>query len=290
MTVVLCIAINYVNSILVYTFSRHQVFNMNPRYILYIHLVINDIILLTMFTLLQVLSYILLSLYVSLCIVVLMTAIFASQNNPLTLAVMAVECYIAICFPLRHAQICSIKKTYITIGLIWAINTLSVLPELFVALATESLEFFHSRVFCLRENVFRQPYFKTKRDVANIVFMVIVWLTLFYTYLQILFTAKAAAADARKARNTILLHGFQLLLCMLTYVFFAMIEGLTYLFPKGVLDIRYTVAILVHVLPRLISPVIYGLRDKTFRQYLKRYRICSVQVKIHPQKTLKRPL
>ncbi|XP_040014841.1 odorant receptor 131-2-like [Xiphias gladius] len=290
-TVVLCISINYVNCTLVHTFKKHQVFNMNPRYILYIHLVINDIILLTLFTLIQVLSYIVFTLNVSFCIVLLTIAIFANLNNPLTLAVMAVECYVAICFPLRHTQICTAKRTYVVIGVIWMLSTLSILPDVFVALATESMEFFHSRVFCLRENVFRKPYLTEKRDISNTVFLVIVWLTLFYAYFRILVSAQAATAatDTKKARNTVLLHGFQLLLCMLTYVFHRMLEGLTYLFPKGVLAIRFLISIVVQVLPRLISPVVYGLRDKTFRKYLKRYLLCT-SANIRPQKLPKGPL
>ncbi|XP_039653077.1 odorant receptor 131-2-like [Perca fluviatilis] len=286
-TVVLCISINYVNSTLVYTFTKHQVFNVNPRYILYIHLVINDIVLLSLFTLLQVLSYIVYTLNVSLCIVLLMIATIASLNNPLTLAFMAVECYIAICLPLHHTQICTVRKTYVVIGLIWAISILSILPDLFVALATEPLQFFRSRVFCLRDNVFRDPNLTVKRDVSNSVCMVIVWLTLFYTYFWIMFAAKAAATDAKKARNTVLLHGFQLLLCMLTYVFHLIIQGLTYLFPNEALAIRFTASIFIQVLPRLISPVVYGLRDKTFRNHLKRYLFCTTSASTHPQTTQK---
>ena len=246
---------------------------MNPRYILYIHLVINDIILLTLFTLIQVLSYIVFTLNVSFCIFLLMITIPANLNNPVTLAAMAVECYIAICFPLRHTQICTVKKAYVVIGLTWVIGTLSVLTDLFFTLATESMEFLHSRVFCLPKNVFRHPSLTEKSNISNIMLMVIVWITLFYTYFRIIFAAKAAAADVRKARNTVLLHGFQLILCMLTYVYGLTIEGLTYLFPRGVLAIRFTVSILIHVLPRLISPVIYGLRDKTFRKFLQQYRL-----------------
>ena len=250
-----------------------QVLNMNSRYILYIHMVINDIILMTLFTLLQVLSYIVFTLNISFCMFLLMIGIVASLNNPLTLAAMALECYIAICFPLRHSQICTVKKAYVVIGLTWVIGTLSVLADLFVTLATESMEFLHSRVFCFPKNVFRHPSLAEKGNISNIVLMVIVWITLFYTYFRIIFAAKAAAADVRKARNTVLLHGFQLILCMLTYIYDLAIEGLTYLFPRGVLAIRFTVSILIHVLPRLISPVIYGLRDKTFRKFLQRYRL-----------------
>ncbi|XP_071396991.1 odorant receptor 131-2-like [Centroberyx affinis] len=262
-TVALCISINYVNGTLIHTFNKHQIFKMKPRYILFIHLVINDMILLTLSGLIQVLSYILFTINVSLCIFLLMLAIFANLNTPLTLAVMAVECYIAIC--------------------------LSVLPDLFVTLVTEPLEFFRSRVFCLREAIFRNPYLTEKRDVSYIVCLVLIWLTLFYTYFKILFAAKAAAADAKKARNTVLLHGFQLLLCMLTYVCHLVIKGVTYLFPTGVLAIRFTIYILIQILPRLISPVIYGLRDKTFCKYLKRYLFCKMCIKTNPKTTLKRP-
>ncbi|XP_071767386.1 odorant receptor 131-2-like [Centroberyx gerrardi] len=250
-TVALCISINYVNGTLVHTFNKHQIFKMNPRYILFIHLVINDMILLTLSGLIQVLSYILFTLNVSLCIFLLMFAIFANLNTPLTLAIWTVQ------------------KTYAVICLIWVLSTLSILPDLFVTLVTEPLEFFRSRVFCLRETIFRNPYLTEKRDVSYIVFLVLIWLILFYTYFKILFAAKAAAADAKKARNTVLLHGFQLLLCMLTYVCHLVIKGVTYLFPTGVLAIRFTIYILIQILPRLISPVIYGLRDKTFSKYLK---------------------
>ncbi|XP_028285612.1 odorant receptor 131-2-like [Parambassis ranga] len=282
-TVVLSISIVYVNATLVHTFKKHQIFNTNPRYILYIHLVINDIILLIMLTLLQLLSYIMLTLNVTFCAIMLMIAIISSLNNPLTLAVMAVECYIAICFPLSHPQICTIKKTYAVITVIWMLSTLSILPDLFVVLATESNEFFHSKVLCLRENIFKNPILNRKRDVTNIMFLVIVWFTLFYTYFRILFAAQAASANAKKARNTVMLHGFQLLLCMLSYLFNIMIEGLTSLFPKGGLIIRYLVTLFIQILPRLISPMVYGLRDKTFRRYLIRYTMFyTTKAKIQP--------
>ncbi|XP_058488221.1 odorant receptor 131-2-like [Solea solea] len=283
-TVVLCISINYVNSTLVHTFIKHQVFNMNPRYILYIHLVINDIILLTLFTLIQVVSYIVWTLNVSLCMTLVLAAVFATINNPLTLAFMAVECYVAICFPLRHTQICTVKKTYAVIGVIWMLSSFYVLPDLFIALATESVEFFHSRLVCRTDYVFRNPGRNERRKIFNIVFLIGVWLTLFYTYFRILVTAQAAATDAKKARNTVLLHGFQLLLCMLTYAYYLMIEGLLFLFPNGIMVIRFAVSIFIHILPRLISPVVYGLRDKTFRKYLKNYLFCMTSSDTHPQK------
>uniref|UniRef100_A0A8D3C357 G-protein coupled receptors family 1 profile domain-containing protein n=1 Tax=Scophthalmus maximus TaxID=52904 RepID=A0A8D3C357_SCOMX len=254
-TVVLCISIVYINSTLVHTFKKHQVFNMNPRYILYIHLVINDIIL-----------YFFYKINASFCCLLITFAVFTTFNTPLNLAVMAVECYIAISLPLRHADFCTIKRTYILIGWIWAMSAVSTLPDVFIVMATEPARLFHSTIFCERDNLFRHPISLKKRDVSYIISLIGVWLTIFYTYFKIFFAAKAAKedGDATKARNTILLHGFQLLLCMLTYIGHIVRK-------KNYAHATFVSYIFIQVLPRFISPIVYGLRDKTFRHHLKKH-------------------
>nr|XP_046241083.1 odorant receptor 131-2-like [Scatophagus argus] len=272
---VLGISINYINAGLIHTFSTHQIFYMNPRYILFIHLVVNDMIQVTLTVILFVISYTIYKLNVSVCCVFILLALFTTENTPLNLACMAVECYIAICIPLRHAQICTVKRTLMLIGLIWTTTLLSVISDLFITLATQPLDFFHSRVFCLRKTVFPNPLIIKKRDVTYSVFLVIVWLTIFYTYFKILFTAKTASKDAKKARNTILLHGFQLLLCMSTYVAPQLLDVIQQQLLKTHTDSLFIFYIIVQVLPRSISPFIYGIRDNTFRKYLRRYLLCT---------------
>lgn len=225
-------------------------------------------------TLLHVISYAFHTINVSFCLILLIITILTTLNTPLNLAGMAVECYIAICIPLRHGQICTIKKTNILIGLIWVASAFSILPDLFILLATEPLQFFHSKLFCARDYVFRSSYSLKKRNASHIVCLVLVWLTLFYTYFRILFAAKEATAGIKKARNTILLHGFQLLLCMLTYVRPMFEQCLLYLLPKQYLAIRFATYVIVQILPRFVSPIIYGLRDQTFRRYVRRYLLC----------------
>ncbi|XP_023254387.1 olfactory receptor 52E8-like [Seriola lalandi dorsalis] len=196
--VVLGITISYINATMVHTFNKHHIFKMNPRFILFIHLVFNDMIQLTTSISLFIFSYTFHTIYVSICCLLILPAIFTTQNTPLNLAFMAAECYIAVCVPLRYNYICTAKRTYIVIGIIWAMSSLSVLPDVFILLATEPLEFLNSRVYCSRDTVFRSTYSLKKRDTSHIVFLVVVWLTLFYTYFRILFVAKAANADAKK--------------------------------------------------------------------------------------------
>ncbi|XP_051270723.1 odorant receptor 131-2-like isoform X2 [Dicentrarchus labrax] len=273
--IVLAITINYINATLVHTFNKHHIFKLNPRYILFIHLTFNDMIQLTTSISLFVFSYAFHTIYVSLCCLLILPAILTTRNTPLNLAFMAAECYIAVCIPLRYNNICTVKRTYIVIGIIWTMSSLSVLPDVFILLATEPLEFLNSRVFCSRDSVFRSPYTVKKRDVSHILFLVVVWLTLFYSYFRILFVAKAANADAKKARNTILLHGFQVLLCMTSYVRPMLSQVLTYLFPGSLASINFVMFIINQILPRFVSPIVYGLRDKTFRKYFKSY-LCTV--------------
>ncbi|XP_062272257.1 odorant receptor 131-2-like [Scomber scombrus] len=274
--VVLGISINYINANLIHTFRKHQIFYMNPRYVLFIHLVVNDMIQMTLTVILFVISYTLYKLNVSVCCIFILIALFTTENTPLNLACMAVECYIAICLPLHHVQICTVKRTLMLIGLMWMTSMFSVLPDLFITLATEPLDFFRSRVFCLRQTAFPHPLIVQKRDITYAVFLVIVWLTIFYTYFKILLTAKTASKDAKKARNTIMLHGFQLLLCMTTYVAPQLLNVLQQWFPKNHADFLFAYYIIVQVLPRSISPIIYGIRDNTFRKYLKKYLLCQV--------------
>ncbi|XP_015254141.1 PREDICTED: olfactory receptor 1N2-like [Cyprinodon variegatus] len=285
------ISINYINGTLIHTFRKHQIFYMNPRYILFIHLVVNDMIQLTASISLFVISYVFYKINASFCCFIVTFAVFTTVNTPLNLALMAVECYIAVCFPLQHAELCTIKRTYFLIGCIWVLSAASILPDIFIILATEPLWLFHATIFCQRDNLFRRPINIQKRDVSHIIFLTGVWFTLFFTYFRIFFVAQAANSakgKAKSARNTILLHGVQLLLCMLTYVAPLAQKIFLFLAPAYSVQILFVLYILIQILPRLVSPIVYGLRDCTFKQYLGKYFLCTVRAanKLHPSAKL----
>uniref|UniRef100_A0A3Q3BA76 G-protein coupled receptors family 1 profile domain-containing protein n=1 Tax=Kryptolebias marmoratus TaxID=37003 RepID=A0A3Q3BA76_KRYMA len=244
----------------------------NPRYILFIHLVLNETIQLLSSLLLYIFA--LATIFVSLCVLFLLPAILATVNIPLNLACMVTECYISVCVPLHYNNICTVKRTKIVIGVIWAISILSILPDVFILFITEDPQFISSRVFCDREMVFRSSYSFKKRDATHTFLLVVVCLTLFYTYFRIFFVANAAKADASKARKTILLHGFQMLLGTMAYAHPLLIQFLLYFFPKGRVVIKLTTFVIIQIIPRFLSPAVYGLRDKTFRKYLKKNWIC----------------
>ncbi|XP_072237911.1 odorant receptor 131-2-like [Leuresthes tenuis] len=271
------LTINYINGTLIHTFRKHQVFYVNPRYILFIHLVSNDMIQLNATISLFILSYVN-KINASICCFIVTFAVFTTLNTPLNLAVMAVECYIAVCLPLRHPQLCTIKRTYILIGCIWAFSAVSILTDVFIILATEPARLFYSTIFCERDNLFRHPISLEKRDVSYLIYLSAVWLTLLYTYFRIFFAAKAANSvdgNIKKARNTILLHGFQLLLSMLTFITHLLKNTFRKWFPKYYMNVLFAFYIIVQILPRFVSPIVYGLRDKIFKQYLRKHLLCT---------------
>ncbi|XP_027002150.2 odorant receptor 131-2-like [Tachysurus fulvidraco] len=270
----LYVFINYINGTLVHTFVSHEIINENPRYILFIHMVVNDMIQLTISVMLHLIVYIFYRINVSLCCVLLIIAVFTTLNTPLNLAGMAIERYIAICNPLYHSQICTMRRTYILISLIWFLGSIPILPDLFILVATEPSEFFYSPVICTRDSVFRHPYLVEKRNISHLIYLSFVWLTLVYTYFRIMFAAKAAGSQVKKARNTIILHGLQLVLCMFTYIGPPLESFFTTLFPTFTSEIRYINFLFVQVLPRFLSPIIYGWRDQMLSSYLKRKFLC----------------
>uniref|UniRef100_A0A3B4B844 G-protein coupled receptors family 1 profile domain-containing protein n=1 Tax=Periophthalmus magnuspinnatus TaxID=409849 RepID=A0A3B4B844_9GOBI len=267
--VLICIAINFINSVLIHTFQKNEIFFTKPRYILFIHMVINDMLHLILTVLVLTITYVFYILPVPMCMVFILFIIFTTENTPLNLACMALECYIAICYPLHHTKICTVKRTHVLLALIWLITVISGISDLFITLASSPINFFYTKVVCLRTSVFPSPVVAQKRNFSYIVLLFVVWFVIVYTYFKILISAKTASKDIKKARNTIILHGFQVLMCMTVYATPTLRERLIQLFPKSGPDIQFIVYVTVQVMPRSLSPIVYGIKDTTFRKHMK---------------------
>lgn len=277
----LALIIIVINGMLVVTFSCNPVFHRESRYILYINLVINDILMICISVTLYVLTYAMPYINVSVCCTLLAIASTTYMSTPLNLAGMAVERYIAICKPLHHTRICTVKRTYMIIYLLWGTGALPAIIDIIIITAMKPSTFFNYLTFCQPIIVYNTAYHAQKTIVTQAIYMSIVWITLIYTYLKVLFIAKVASSkhhqnSAKKARNTILLHACQLLLCMMSYVTPVLDMLLIPFFPAHRTKITFFNYLLTNIVPRLLSPLIYGIRDQKFVTHIKGYFSCNV--------------
>ncbi|XP_030274867.1 odorant receptor 131-2-like [Sparus aurata] len=276
-TFAIAVIINFINGTFVYTYFKSHVFQRDPRYVLYIHLVINDMIMLTTAVALQIITYTI-PLKLAPCCILLLILATTNRNSPLNLAGMALERYIAVCKPLHHVQICTVQRTSGFITLIWAISLMPSVTDVIFLVATQPLSIFSRNVICYESNIFRTPFHKTHREIIQGLLLCFVFLTVLITYLNVLWAARAASglnqASARNARNTILLHGVQLLICMSSFVSPFINIMLVTTWPEKRTTILFTSYLVTGILPRLLSPLIYGIRDKTFSSHI-RMLFCS---------------
>ncbi|XP_047438226.1 odorant receptor 131-2-like [Mugil cephalus] len=283
-TFALGLIINCINGAFVYTYFKSEVFQQDPRYVLYIHLVVNDMIVLTVSVVLQIITYTI-PLSFSTCCMLILIVVTTNKNSPLNLAGMAVERYIAVCRPLHHTQICTVQRTYALIALIWGVSLIPSITDIIILLATQPLSVFSNSVLCYPSYIYNTSYHKTHSLVVQVLLLSFVFLTLIITYLKVFCTARAVSAadqaSARNACNTILLHGLQLLICMLSYVAPFINLFLATARPQDSTKIFFATYLFTNVLPRLLSPLIYGVRDKKFSSHMRLNFCCKCK---NPQK------
>ncbi|XP_067228738.1 odorant receptor 131-2-like [Chanodichthys erythropterus] len=287
--VIVCLAliINVINGMLVVTFFSNTMFSRDSRYILYIHLVINDMLMIFLSVILYVLSYASPLVNASVCCILVVLGATTFMITPLNLAGMAIERFIAICKPLHHSQICTPQRTYIFLCLLWVLGAIPSLSDIIILFSIQPISSFRSLVLCYPFSLFPYKAHQDRTTASQVIYMALVWIILIYTYCRVLFTARKAVSkgSANKARSTILLHGVQLLLCMLSYIAPVLDMIVTPFFPFHRTKITFFNYLITNIIPRLLSPLIYGVRDQKFVKQMKEYFTCKVIiVRIVPSK------
>ncbi|XP_036379921.1 odorant receptor 131-2-like [Megalops cyprinoides] len=266
----------YVNSIMFFTLRSKPVFRETSRYILFANIVLSDSVLLLSSTVVYSFATLYLYVFKAVCALVILFSITTYTFTPLNLAVMSLERYVAICYPLRHAEITTQRRTNITIGVLWFLASFNIVIDLFYTTVTKPHSF-NTPIFCTRERLLIAKWQLDFFHGLNSFYLVAVAVIIIYTYIAIMVAARSISTDkdsAKKARQTVLLHLIQLGLCLTSFLYGVFESMLSTIDLTLFLHLRVLLFFVLIILPRCLSPLIYGLRDDTFRPLFLSYFRC----------------
>ncbi|XP_071352993.1 odorant receptor 129-1 [Trachinotus anak] len=264
-------------AVMLHIFVSHRQFLETTRYILFAYMLVNDT--------LQLLSSVLLFLFVMgqvkfaivYCFPLLFISTATFQNTPLILATMSLERYVAIFYPLQRPATWRSDRIWIIILSLWLISCIFPIIEYSIGERDSAVDVFSTPVFCKTVVVNSSPIQTLFKAAASVLFFAVVAVIILFTYVRILLETRKLRQDrvsVNKAMYTVLLHGLQLLLCMLAFTH-PITETLIVLhanwLPEDIAFFNYFCFILI---PRFLSPLIYGFRDQSLRGYIGKIFLC----------------
>ncbi|KAF7218431.1 odorant receptor 129-1 isoform X2 [Nothobranchius furzeri] len=216
-----------------------------------------------------------------LCVPLLFLSTGTFQNTNLILAVMSLERYVAIFYPLQRPTFWRSDRIWIIILSLWVISFTFPITEFFLGKQNPAADVLLSHVLCKAVVVNSLPVQGLFRAAVSVLFFAVVAVVILFTYVRILMETRKLRQDrasVRKALHTVLLHGLQLLLCMLAFTH-PFTETLIVMHTKWLQeDIAFFNYFCFILFPRFLSPLIYGFRDQSLRKHIQN------RFARHPQK------
>ncbi|XP_030009410.1 odorant receptor 131-2-like [Sphaeramia orbicularis] len=277
-----CCVFFFINGIMLFTLRSKTVFRETCRYILLYNLLFADTVQLAFSQVMYLLAF-RVRLAFPLCGVLIMLTILTTQISPLTLVVMSLERYVAVCYPLRHSTIVTVRNTAVAITVIWAFSLLNILMRVFLLLnvSPENLRSLQMEGFCSPQAINVNPVSEHYDKAYTYFVFVSAGVAVVASYVGVTIAARSASTDktsARKAHKTLLLHLFQLSLSLISAMYNPIVAAISVgLGLDRVITMRIQIVLYMTVvmLPRCLSALIYGIRDKTIRPILMYYLCCQ---------------
>ncbi|XP_056415987.1 odorant receptor 131-2-like [Hyla sarda] len=239
----------------------------SARYVLFAYMLVYDTYYLYSGFYLMLASINELHVPVLFCFLLYCLSSIAFNVTPYSLAAMAVEQYVAICHPLRHAELCTTYRAHVIITAICSFMTIPCVVELFVMLSSKR-NILNLYTVCRQALLVVNPAQYVIRSVNLILCFSSVGLVILVTYVKIMVVAhkiSSGSSSASKAGKTVMLHAFQLLMCMVS-----LLSNITESFQvKQVELLPFYIFFFFNCVPRFLSPVIYGFRDETLRKHIQ---------------------
>ncbi|XP_041863725.1 odorant receptor 131-2-like [Melanotaenia boesemani] len=274
LTTLPCCICLFINGIMLFTLRSKPVFRETSRYILLFNLLFADTVQLAQSQIMYLLSAAGVKLLYTVCCVLTALNNLSHIISPLTLVVMCLERYVAVCYPLRHAAIITIKNTVVVICVVWALSSLNFLTQLNLMLKDHFKDLQHLMMtdFCGKDNLLFDPVSQLYDKASTYFLFALAGVTVTFSYVGIIVAAKSASTDkasAKRARKTLLLHLVQLGLSMSSTIHSSLLIVVsTNLDRASAVIIQILLYICLIIVPKCLSSLIYGFRDQTIRPVL----------------------
>ncbi|XP_049447267.1 odorant receptor 131-2-like [Epinephelus fuscoguttatus] len=286
LTTVPCCVFLFINGVMLFTLRSKTVFRETSRYILLFNLLFADTVQMVVGQLLYLLAACRIRLTYPVCGVLIMLAKFADKVSPVTLVVMSLERYVAVCYPLRHSAIITIRNTAVAIIVVWAFSSLNILTRVLLMLdfPFEDLESLQMKYFCGTFVMLLDPMSEHYDNAYTCFLFVSAGTVVTSSYIGVMIAARSASTDkasAQKARNTLLLHLVQLGLSLVSTMHNSMLIALSRIATRIIFVRSQTVLyVCIFIFPRCLSSLIYGIRDHTIRPVLMYHLCCRLKLSV----------
>ncbi|KAM9852874.1 odorant receptor 131-2-like [Aulostomus maculatus] len=262
-----------INVMLITTFCRKDYFYTNMRYILFANALLSDCLMLVLSNILLLMTYFDFKIQMWLCLVLFIVSSLYNCVTPVTLTTMTLERYVAICMPMRHAELCTTRRALHCVLIIHSLSSVPCITILSVFFASVSLSFLKQYRLCSVEMFIVHGWQSHLRSAISQLYFLIMVIIIMFSYIKIMKVAKAASGENKKSTfkglRTVVLHAFQLLLCLIQlwcpFIEAAVMQIDFILY----VNVRYFIYIAFSLVPRCLSPLIYGIRDEKFFHAMK---------------------
>ncbi|KAJ7995604.1 hypothetical protein DPEC_G00246310 [Dallia pectoralis] len=264
----------YIIVVMLHTFASHRHFLENSRYILFAYMLINDTLLLFLSILLLFVFMADIRFAIVYCAPLLFFSTATFLNSPLILAAMSLERYVAIMYPLQCPAAWRADRIWVIIVSMGLVSSILPIVDFSLGKPQPGTNVLTTRVQCKTTVLNSSPIQTLFKVSLNGLFFAVVSSVIVFTYVRILLETKKMRNDQAsvgKAMHTVLLHGFQLLLCMVAFT-----QPITESLFVGLMmeNMSFLNYFCFMLLPRFLSPLIYGVRDKSLRGYMRRAVLC----------------
>ncbi len=272
-----------------FTFASHRQYFDSSRYILFTYMLTND----TLQLLSSVSLFLLVMGGVQFAIIFCAPLLFVSTatflNTPLILSTMSLERYVAIFYPLHRPAIWRPERIWIIILSLWIISCILPTVDFVLMRLKPDVDVHSTPVLCKTAVLNASPIQALFKVSLNGIFFAVVAVLILFTYIRILLETRRMRQDrvsVKKALHTVLLHGLQLLLSMMAFSLPVAELFLVQRVNLSQADMSFIYYFCFILLPRFLSPLIYGLRDESLRSYMKKAMPCY-GARIDPHKEVK---